>query len=349
MRSRRALPFAVVVFVSSLAAGQAGSFDAYLSIPEGGGPVDVGPVPDGLSSVDALACRECHASAYREWAQSRHRSSFDDPIFRREFDVRGGESCARCHAPRPAHSGDGVDCATCHVRDGFVLNPTVSGRAPHRSRETPELNGVLACARCHEFDFGSRSSRQQSTLSEWTASLSGAREETCQRCHLPREGTRHRHDLPGIDDPATLGSAVRVRGRAIRTEAGTRAVFQLRARRVGHAVPTGDFFRSLVVRAWPDGRPEQAQTAQLRRRFGPEGLIDERLPPPPDPGRTLTLELPAADRVRFAVELWLMRPRDMVEGGFTEAEARRTIARGVLETFPSTGGSARRQDASSAL
>ena len=138
---------AAVSLALLLGAPARGQQETPLEIPVGGGPVIVGAVPEGIDAVDAEACGQCHESAYAQWSRSRHRTAYTDPIFRHELaGVDERAACVGCHAPRVARRDDGVDCATCHVRDGFVLNPSVSGRAPHASRVSRELSRTRACA-----------------------------------------------------------------------------------------------------------------------------------------------------------------------------------------------------------
>lgn len=315
--------------------------DPYLGIPEGGGPIVTGPVPEGLTAIDAASCGECHEAAYREWARSRHRHSSDDALYLREFEVRRPPFCTACHSPRPEASADGVDCASCHVRDGAVLSAQVSGRAPHRSRLAPELDQPLACARCHEFDFEHQpGERLQRTLTEWSVSDAPLRGQTCSGCHFPATRRRRAHDLAGLEDPARLRRAIAVTASATYDGSHTHVVLRLRARDVGHAVPTGDMFRNLEVRTWPSGRPADADQVYLARQFavnrrGWHERADDRIPPRGE--RVVELWLP--DRVRsvgWSVDLRLTSRRRAAEAGWPDTRVTRRLAQGTTRVqFPS--------------
>jgi hypothetical protein len=303
---------------------------AVAQIPAGGGPIDAGPTPRGLSAIDAASCGECHEDHYREWRGSAHRASFTNALFTDEFRHRRLASCSSCHAPRSAEAG--IDCAVCHVRDGAVLNPTVSGRAPHESRVAPELSDERACAACHEFDFdGQPGDRLQRTISEWRESPHRATQ--CQGCHLPPRADRHAHHFPGGLDEALLRNAIEVRSARVSIDGGiTRVRFVLAADRAGHAVPTGDIFRRLEVRAWPEGRPDDAVSTLLARRFTVTRRRwvergDRRVPP--TGVRQVTLELEGEhDAIEYTIDLWRTPPERAAARRWPERDVRRRLAEG---------------------
>ena len=307
---------------------QAPSTDPHLDIPIGGGPVDVGPIPRGLDAIDARSCGECHRDEYRQWRRSAHRVAFTNPVFTAEYSRRRPPFCARCHAPRDDHTA-GVDCATCHVRDGAVIGTAVSGDAPHSSRVAEALPTTLACARCHQFEFEDQSGELlQRTVDEWM--LSEHRDETCQDCHMEAG----RHDFAGGLDRALLRDAIRVRGAAEIDDTITRVELELSADRAGHAVPTGDIFRRIEVRAWPIGHPERAESTTLARRFRVTGRRwrereDTRIPP--RGSRRVVLEVTGrADRVAYRVDLWRTGRRNTERHGWPLSDVRRTLASGTL-------------------
>lgn len=331
MRRARFLAIALVALGGGSASGQRG---ASLAIPIGGGPIEVGPVPAGIRSVSAEACGACHEDHYREWAGSAHHTSYTNALFTEEFRHRRLPSCARCHAPRPDPEA-GIDCAVCHVRDGVVLNPRVSGRAPHASRASQEVAHVDACASCHEFDFdGQPGERLQRTVSEHRSSRH--RESSCQSCHLAPRGARHPHDLPGGLDATLLRDAIAVtRASATSSEGTTRVRLALVADAAGHAVPTGDIFRRLVIRAWPEGDPDHAAEITLARRFRVQGgqwheREDRRVPAAGT--RTVTLELPGAPtRVEYAIDLFRAPPERARRLGWADGDVRRRLASGAVD------------------
>lgn len=331
MRGRHAVAALVLLIGAWPADAQAPWLDAHLAVPEGGGPIEAGPVPDGLSALDAAACGRCHTAHFAEWQGSAHARAAVNPLYLAEHAPRRRPFCARCHSPRgPAEVG--IDCAACHVRGGFVVNPVVSGRAPHASRAADALARSQACARCHEFDFeGQPGVGLQTTLTEWRRSPHAS--TPCQGCHLPVAEDGHRlHHFPGGLDADLLRRAIHASSRLDSSSEGARLTLTLSVDGAGHAVPTGDVFRRLVVRAWPEGRPSEAVEARLARRFRLRSgrwipRQDERIPP--RGARTVTLDLPSATRVAWEVWLWRTIPERAERHGWAREGLRRLLAAGV--------------------
>ncbi len=332
LRCQRALLLVAALTIAGLVARAAAQHAAPLIRP-GGGPIETGRIPAGLRSIDAASCGECHAEHLREWQTSAHRASFTSPVFLAEFRHRRLPSCVRCHAPRTERAA-GIDCAACHVRDGAVLNPTVSGRAPHASRAAPELSDERACAPCHEFDFdGQPGDRLQRTVSEWAESPHAG--TSCQGCHLPLRDGRHAHHFPGGLDATLVRNAITVRsGRAQAEDGVTRVHLTLAVNRAGHAVPTGDIFRRLEVRVWPEGQPQRAESVMLARRFRVsrrrwQEIADRRVPATGE--RRLTIELEGhLDRVAYAIDLWRAPPDRAAVERWPDRDVRRRLAEGAI-------------------
>jgi hypothetical protein len=270
------------------------------------GPADPSYVRGDREKADAR-CVTCHAGLARGHATSRHRAAFRDPSFQAGYRMEPESFCRGCHAPeaRPNAEPDawaaavGVTCVTCHQpkTGGPVLasaRPGVSAASsPHPIARIADF-GTQACARCHEFSFPSAEplgarGLMQKTVSEHAASA--FRAQSCASCHMPRDGTTASHELALPRD--LLRRSVRV------TVTGTgpnERTFQLEAVNVGHALPTGDLFRRLVLRIKdgaghaierPFGRLFRAErdTAGHTVRFESR---DERLAPQ----RRVTLALP---------------------------------------------------------
>jgi len=249
-------------------------------------------------ALDPERCARCHASQAAAWRGSLHAISDTDPIYLAEHagSARDGEPdpwCATCHAPEGAPIG----CATCHVRDGQVISAHASGRAPHPTRVDLTRSDERACAGCHDFDFPHDPGvAMQDTVDEWRHSAPAARGQTCADCHDP-------HAAPGRRDPVLAAGALDVRAHASRSGDGARLVLTLRSR-AGHAVPTGDLFRRLVVRARTGGIEREAILARrFARRAGRRvELADDRVPA--RGARTVVLRFPRAGaRIAWTIEL----------------------------------------------
>jgi hypothetical protein len=283
------------------------------------------PGEDSRSRLDRNDdCVGCHSDLAREWSHSLHRQSFEDPMFQAALArERDGRFCRSCHAPESdarreptaREAAAGVACVTCHLddEDGVVLaapDPHANDdEVPHALRRTPAFASPDACAGCHEFYFpsGGRAGHElkmQRTISEHARSRFA--DESCQSCHmLPTRSdaeVHHDHGFAVVGQPQMLRAAVTIA--AMRPEPG-RVVLELSPRLVGHAFPTGDLFRRLVVELHADADDGGAAWSTQRvlarefatQRVGHGQLIrvereDQRVGVGRGP-RVVELELPA--------------------------------------------------------
>lgn len=262
-----------------------------------------GPVPlPGPGQANAqlaqklnAACERCHPEIAAEWRQSYHRQANSDPAFQRALADEPRAFCRRCHAPHAdptqAAAGwaadSGVACVTCHVPGrllrapladvqvlaGARTGPEPPGLAPHELLRDARFSSDGACQGCHEFSFPDGHARRrpelmQSTVSEHRQSpLAG---ESCIQCHMPRTASgRRSHSFASAHEPQQLRAALRV---TATRPTPTLVRLELAPQRVGHALPTGDLFRRLSLRAWgqaADGR-RLGQQRLLKRHFGLE-------------------------------------------------------------------------------
>lgn len=211
------------------------------------------------ASVEALdaECRRCHADVGESWKTSLHAQSFTDPIYQRSFSIEPATFCHDCHAPEKTSADHGIGCVTCHDPrgTGSVLASPVDTSAPHRA-DAPHavvrdarFAGEGACAGCHDFAFpdivarGNDGARMQRTIDEHRASRFSSR--TCASCHMPKAASGVRgHAFTTATDLSMLRRALVVR--SARRE-DDRVVLDLEPGDVGHAFPTGDLFRRLLV------------------------------------------------------------------------------------------------------
>lgn len=270
-------------------------------------------------------CRRCHADAAHEWSGSQHAGSWASDAFQHAFTVEPRAFCQRCHAPEEdartavgevssAAASLGVGCVTCHVQPGrdevwaaprlAAAEPTADARSPHPIARSAAFAGPQACGRCHEFSFPDAALREhplamQSTITEHARSA--AADQSCADCHMPRDPDGDRsHAFAGAYDRATLARALVIEAE----REGPTVRLHLRPGEVGHAVPTGDLLRRLMVEVRVDG-PDGAQVFLARRFFGrsfgplhqPSGITvrgerdDDRIGPQ---GQQASFELPAA-------------------------------------------------------
>lgn len=194
----------------------------YAKFPRYMQPVAWSPTPAGLPNVRAATCGACHQEIYAEWKVSTHaRAWLDDAQFQEELaksrkDGDVGWMCENCHTPwqdqlprlvkgltggdisKPeyvANPGfdavmqlEAIGCATCHVRDGFILGPFGDTRAPHPVKKAPELLTPAVCTQCHQaaaYFVDQNLACVFNTGDEFAASPYPADGKTCQSCHMP--------------------------------------------------------------------------------------------------------------------------------------------------------------------
>jgi hypothetical protein len=338
------------------------------------GPAVAGQEPHRLTSgapSDSASCGSCHAEIAAEWRASAHGGAWRDPLFQKAYDVERLAWCRTCHAPEvdparepsPAARDEAVGCATCHVSGGEIVSTHAAGA--HGGRADPRWATAAACAGCHQFLFPDVSAQvvptaMQNTVREWAASSFAT--TSCNECHLPRvrgaDGREHRSHRFGARDPEMLRRAVRVT--AERTE--DRVDVTLRSGLVGHAVPTGDLFRRLVVRAFlvPDAHHEAplGRPAVLARSFLDVPVhrdrpldpalqrvetADTRLAPPGRPGseRRIDFAIPPGQRgaaVRWEVVYQRMSDAQAASFGVAQSADEIMIAHGSLDPRDNLAG-----------
>jgi len=219
------------------------------------------------AAAENKKCEECHAEIAAEWRGSLHHQAWDDPVFLKAYALEPLPFCRACHVPEadPAHLPPeparrlGVGCVTCHAPEGEISSAhgQTATATRHASRKDARLATAQACQGCHQFEFPEpQEAAMQGTLEEHKASR--FEKLACQECHMPLVaspgGGKHRdHDFSVIRDPAMLRSAISVRASR---DSDVAITITLSAARVGHAVPTGDMFRRIEVRAKTVGKGE---------------------------------------------------------------------------------------------
>jgi hypothetical protein len=191
-------------------------------------------MPLVIESLSAKACGKCHREIYSEWAESMHSHAWSDPYFQVDSRYDGSQQiCLNCHTPlanqqqslvlgfrdrdkfdpiltpNPEYDAtlrdEGITCAVCHVRNGRIVGPFRTNRAPHSVDYDPGMSrGMKPCLRCHVV-MGNRwdtfyAMPPCGTVAEIEK---GGHEVDCIGCHMPaivrplaaettaREGRRH--------------------------------------------------------------------------------------------------------------------------------------------------------------
>ena len=229
-----------------------------------------------LDPEDNQACVDCHPDQAASWEGSLHQRAWVEPAFQDSYGREPLEFCRGCHAPRADPRAEppaalaklGVDCVSCHVREGVVHSgPAATATpAPHALVRSPDF-GEASCASCHEFEFPRKAHRAPGTLmqktlrehegSEWSAL-------DCADCHFPArdDGRGRDHGLAISRDPELLRASLSARVERVDPET---VRFELAPIGVGHRFPTGDLFRRLELRA--EARDQHGQILETSRRY----------------------------------------------------------------------------------
>jgi hypothetical protein len=220
---------------------------------------------------DSLAaCAACHAHEVQEWSASTHSSAGQSTAFLSLADA-GPETamnwpkddCLRCHSPlrESDPSGlPGVACQVCHgveslegignggfrlASDG-ILRGATARQTPHVTVALDILAESRFCAACHEQYHPVTGVPLQTTYSEWLNSSAAATRQTCQDCHMRKDGgVSHSIGSGDMDSAAkaeALGRAISLDVQSPETETAGRYVALeviLLNEGAGHALPTG--------------------------------------------------------------------------------------------------------------
>ncbi|MCR9140624.1 MAG: cytochrome c family protein [bacterium] len=242
-------------------------------------------------SFRAAECLSCHASAHEAWEYSAHGRAFTNPIFQHAFERDRKAWCLNCHAPlwdarrdgeaasiaeEPdigALYAEGINCVSCHVRDGEIHAATDYSKKPdvklfHPVRYDPGLARDSFCAGCHQFNFVHElepftvyegdEHPMQNVVRESRESNGALYPAGCTGCHyaqgdhsLKSKGARRLRDKMVIEIATTRPGAARPAKDGPDGEDGQRAnrqysvTLKLSIPRIAHHFPTGDLFRIL--------------------------------------------------------------------------------------------------------
>jgi len=249
-------------------------------------PIKVG-APLGIESWSAKACGKCHREIYSEWAESMHGHAWSDPYFQVDFRYDGSQQiCLNCHtplvnqqqslvlgfrdrdkfdpilAPNPEYDAalrdEGVTCVVCHIRNGRIVGPFRTERAPHAVEYDPGMTrGMKPCLRCHVV-MGKRwdtfyAMPPCGTVAEIEK---GGHEVDCIGCHMP-----------AIVRPAAAETTAR-EGRRHQFQGGHAPDLVKQALRIEHKLEADEFVVTLTnvgaSHYLPTGTPDRHLTLELR-------------------------------------------------------------------------------------
>lgn len=172
-------------------------------------------IPQGLSSLSAKKCGACHQAHYNEWKLSTHAHAWTDLQFQAELKKESSPfMCINCHIPlqnqqeyiieglidgdiyKPVKTKnpkydpnlqlEGINCASCHVRNNVVIGPTGSSKAPHKTIKDTKFLSEQLCISCHNASavITPTLACTFETGDEWKAGPFFGK-KNCISCHMP--------------------------------------------------------------------------------------------------------------------------------------------------------------------
>lgn len=172
-------------------------------------------IPQGLSSLSAKECGACHQAHYNEWKLSTHAHAWTDLQFQAELKKESSPfMCINCHIPLqnqqeyiieglidgdiykpvktknpkydPKLQLEGINCASCHVRNNVVIGPTGTNKAPHKTIKDTKFLSEQLCISCHNASavITPTLACTFETGDEWKAGPFFGK-KNCISCHMP--------------------------------------------------------------------------------------------------------------------------------------------------------------------
>lgn len=254
-------------------------------------------VPHGLVSLKSEDCGTCHKEYYAEWKTSTHAQAWVDQQFQAELKKESSPfMCINCHIPlqnqqefivKGLINGDiykpvkeknplfdselqkeGINCASCHVRNNVIIGSSGSTLAPHPVKKDPIHLSETLCISCHNANAVVTPTLACTfqTGDEWKAGPFYGK-KNCISCHMPEthrslmEGfpakKSHFHNFPasGIPKHDTLKPAMlkslefyssNVK-KSYKLSDTLKFSLTLKNEHAGHRVPSGDPERFLLI------------------------------------------------------------------------------------------------------
>ncbi len=201
-------------------------------------------IPEGLTSLSAEHCGTCHQEHYKEWKYSTHSHAWTDLQFQAELKKETSPfMCINCHTPLQNQQkyiieglidGDiyqpvkkinphydeklqreGINCASCHVRNNTIIGPTGTSEAPHKTTKDLTFLSEQLCISCHNATAVVTPTLACSfeTGDEWKAGPYFGK-KNCISCHMEEvnreivagfgKRSSHYHFFPGSGIPKVV-------------------------------------------------------------------------------------------------------------------------------------------------
>jgi Cytochrome c554 and c-prime len=323
------------------------------------------PVPSS-----AEFCGDCHRAIEEGWKQSAHSKAVESRLFQdamklaeTDYGASARKTCLSCHSPIAVQTGDlalvrkvsweGITCDYCHsIRDVTLTGPNPKATVDyslvksgpwkdvtspaHGTVYSPVHTSSLICASCHDYR-NSLGFPVLTTYTEWSKSPYGAKNQTCQSCHMYRvqgnvvdprvqrttEAGINLHEIPGSHSMQQLEKALHAQLSARHEGGRLQIVVEVTNRGAGHFVPTGSPMRQLILELRAD--PYSGAHFNERRTFrrtvadakgatielepkafikGAKVLSDTRLAPGESRKESFTFQVPQGTRTEVEADFY---------------------------------------------
>ncbi len=254
-------------------------------------------IPEGLTSLSAQHCGSCHQDHYKEWKTSTHAHAWTDKQFQSELQKESSPfMCINCHIPlqnqqeyiikglvdgdiyQPvkeknphfdvALQQEGINCASCHVRNNAIVGPTGSAKAPHKTVKDPQHLSEQLCLSCHNASavITPTLACTFETGDEWKAGPFYGK-KNCIDCHMVEthreivagygERKSRFHSFPGSGIPKETGkitgmlNGLEISAQKVKAAYSMNEHFSftltVKNEHAGHRVPTADPERFFII------------------------------------------------------------------------------------------------------
>jgi hypothetical protein len=252
--------------------------------------------PEGLTSISAEYCGACHKEHYADWKKSTHAHAWTDEQFQSEIKKENNPFfCINCHVPLQNQQADyilgledgdiykpvrhknpkfdrklqqeGITCAACHVRDGYIIGTSGKPNQVHKVRQDVAFLSEKLCVSCHNASATLKDDLVCTfeTGDEWKKGKY-YKKKNCISCHMPESdgeispgnrGMKHLHSFPGsgiakhtnyvADHMPEIGVKFSIAKSTISKTEKLKVNVELHNENAGHKVPTGDPERYITI------------------------------------------------------------------------------------------------------
>ncbi|WP_246048487.1 cytochrome c family protein [Leptospira sarikeiensis] len=222
---------------------------------------------------DPASCGSCHSKQFGSWKSTLHSRALG-PGFLWQLPRLGKhstEKCTNCHSPnletknillsrlgweekiqdpkwKPGIEENGIQCASCHLRNGKIYGPIPKNGTSERIVENSniphegfipkkEFEEAEFCKNCHQSPNTAKPVNGKflmDTYGQWKRSEFGKNKIHCQNCHMPDRN----HEWKGISDPEMVSRGIQTSLNVLASGENFEVVAELKNSGVGHLFPS---------------------------------------------------------------------------------------------------------------